>query len=276
MIDVGRPKYEFSETSLAGMKIAFVNDTSTLYVRTYDDAGQPYFPAEMKVEIFDSAGTKLYEGDADRSNSVSGLWLKQFNFKNIGSYLVRWKDSDGNRGVNLVTAIDGRLEFLLYRLRSILDKSEKLKNESWGYSDADLFMYLVNGLGYFNTVPPVTSFSLGNLPAYLDDIVIELAQLYALQAQQLYAVDTDVSYNDQGLSLNIDHFSKLGNVYEQVARRILDNIRKVKWQMGSKTVVLAMFNPERAMNYVFTQMIVPGFPYFVWGLGMYHMATWKL
>lgn len=276
MIDVGRPRYQFSETSLAGMRLGFVEEDCLLTVITRREDGSGYWCNSVSVDVYDCFGNKILNGVADKVLSVEGMWKKVVNFKNVGSYLIRWVSSDGDRGVNLVTVVDARIEWLMYRLRSIIDKSEKLFKDSSGYSDVDLFMFLVNGLGYFNTVPPVSKISIGALPVWLEDVVIELGQLYALEAQQLYAVDTDVSYNDQGLSLNIEHFSKLSGVYEEVARRILDNVRKVKWQMGSRPTVLSMFNPERAMNYVFTQMVVPGFPYFVWGLGMYHMATWKL
>jgi len=266
MIDVGSTKFQFNQTNLAGMLLGFVQENQYVTVQTLDGNNTPYQPDYVDVRMFDQSGAEVIINGAeyDIDNLV---WKTEICPTNIGSYLLRWKSSDNEVGTQLYIVIDGKMQHWMYSLKNLIDKSMKDNTKTWSYTDSDLFMYIVNGLNYFNTLMPISSFNLGGVPFYLEGLMIDLASLFAIQAQMMYSIDTDVNYSDQGMSLNIDHFSKLNTAYELVANRVIDNAKKIKWTMGARPVVLAQFNPERSRSFVFNQFIANGFPYFSFNFG---------
>lgn len=281
-LDVGTTKFNIRQSgtysALVGMGLGFKGEDNTLFVDILDDnGGKAYISNDVLCDVYNEHGDCLIKDIEAQEDELTSKWkvvIPKECASKVGTKLVRWRvEGESVSGFQFFTVIDVPVVMLLSRLRIMLDKSLKDVSKSWGYSDADLFMYLVNAVGYFNTVPPLTGYSIGNLPFILNDVIVELAQLYALQSQSIYAIDTDVpSYSDQGISISIDHFAKLNQEYANVASRILDNVKKIKWKMGGRPRALVMFNPERAMNYVFTQFITPGFPYFVWGIGLYNVV----
>jgi len=280
VIDVGRIKFELqgseSSRALVGMVLGLKDEPASAWIDVLDDEGSQAYVESVTCSIYDAHGNSLASQLSAQYDEGIEKWkisMPSVVSDNVGTKLLRWSADNGDKGFQFFVVVDVPVFWLMARLRSVLDKSFKSTSNTWGYSDSDLFMYLVNAIGIFNTIPPLTGYSIGNLPQFLYDVIVELAQLCALEAQSIYAIDTDLpSYSDQGISISIDHFSRLQQEYGNVAARILDNVKKIKWMMGSRPKAVVMFNPERAMNYVFTQFITPGFPYFVWGIGIYNVV----
>jgi hypothetical protein len=272
MIDTGTPKLQLSEntTNMAGMLVGFVGENKTLSVITRDGDGVVYEPASVSLTVYNGA-TGVPVSDPWEASGSSGTWRSNYAPANTGSFLIRWRSVDDddslNYGTQFLVVIDARVQSLIYMIRSMIDKSIKDITQTYGYTDADVFMYLLNAIGHFNALLPMSSFSVGTWPAYLDNILIELASLYAIRAQMLYSVDTDVSYSDQGISLNIDHFTKLGSYYEKMYTEIDKRAKMVKWAMGSRASLLVSYNPERYRSALIAGMANVGFPYFYLGTG---------
>lgn len=116
-------------------------------------------------------------------------------------------------------------------------------------------------------MPPVTAANLGSMPSGLTNILIDLATMFGLQAQMGFAIDNDVAYTDQGVSLNIDHFTKLSSMFDKVSARIDKVIRGFKLTFKPVGKMVMCWNPERARGYLFSQTLTQGFPYFaIYGL----------
>lgn len=268
MIEIGNRKFELATSNgvsnYVDMSVALKDEETTLFCYTRNADGQLYDPAAVVFELYSKEGNKLKDLSVDRLDI--GKWQVKNFFDKTDSYVGKWRSSDGDIALVMVISVDMRLKFLMERLRSILDKSLKSRENTWGYTDVDLFMYLVNAVGTFNSVPPLTNYSVVNIPFVFESRVLDLATLNGLVAQMVYSVDTDVSYNDQGLSLNIDHFGKLSSLYGQLADRVMDGIKKVKGVLVFSTVrSVAAFNPERTRAFMFPHLAVPGFPYFAFG-----------
>jgi hypothetical protein len=237
----------------------------------YDASGNLYDPAEVKFYLYDSEG-KLLNDSLSVTRVATGKYKVLVTPDSVATYMGKWKTSDGDITVQMVMSVDLKLKMMMELLRSMLDKSLKDREKSWGYTDIDLLMYLISAVGEFNAMPPLTGFSVVNVPDVFRQLIVNLAMLYGIQAQMMYAIDTDVSYNDQGLSLNIEHFSKLSGMYGTLASRIMDECRKAKTVMVFSMIKSVMaFNPERARTYMFTNLITPGFPYFAFGMNLYNI-----
>ena len=253
------------------MSVALKDEPATLMSNVLDSDGNFYDPAEVRFYLYGSEGNLLSD-DLSVTRVDTGRYKVVFIPDFVRTYIGKWKTSDGDVTLQMVMSIDLRLKMMMELLRSLLDKALKNRTETWGFTDVDLLMYLISGVGEFNNIPPLTSMSVVSVPDVFRQLIVNLATLYGIQAQMMYAIDTDVSYNDQGLSLNIDHFSKLSSVYGNLANRILEECRKAKAVMVfSMTKSVMAFNPERARTYMFTNLITPGFPYFAFGMNLYNI-----
>jgi hypothetical protein len=276
MIQVSNRKFEIQfgngVSNYTDMSVALQGVGVTLMANIINEVGELYDPTSVEFNLFDSNGKLL--DDTFTVNKIDvGKYSVNVVTDSLATYFGRWKTSDGDISVNMLLSIDMKIKFMMEMLRAYLDKSLKDRTQTWGYTDVDLLMYLISAVGYFNSVPPVTTLGIGNVPDTFMQKIIDVAVLYGIEAQMMYAIDTDVSYNDQGLSLNIDHFSKLSALYGNLANRVLEDIKKMKTSLIGFSMIKSVmaFNPERARTYMFTNLITPGFPYFAFGMNLYNI-----
>jgi len=264
MIDVGCPKFDIlrNNTNLAGMQMGFVNSETRLTVQVLDDNGQPHQPpAGVELKLFNQDGGEIETSGPPQYDSNGQYYYYDYTPEFVGTTLFRWKNNDNSDyGLQMLLSIDAKIQYFMFLLKGIIDKSMKDSTKTYGYTDADLFMYIVNGIAYFNVIPPPTAFYISNIPNYLQGIIIDIATLFAVQAQSMYAIDTDVIYNDQGISLTIDHFNKLGSVYNNLYTRVTENAKKIKWTMMRSRALVA-YNPQRSRGFMFSQIVTSGFPF---------------
>ncbi len=268
MIEVGSTKFDVSgQSDYAALVMGFITEDTTLTVVTKDGSGVPYEPDSMTLKIWDGGTGGLITEVTPTYNDTLLRWEGSVTVDRIGTLLGRWKSSDNDIGVQMLIGIDAMLEAMLLQLRAMLDKSMKERDKTWGYTDSDLFLYLVQAIGYFNTVPPVTYANLGSMPFGLNNIILDLATMFGLQAQMGFAIDNDVAYSDQGVSLTIDHFTKLSTMFDKVSGRIDKIIRGFKLTFKPVGKMVMTYNPERARGYLMSQTLTQGFPYFaIYGL----------
>src|SRR5208282_1906911 len=77
------------------------------------------------------------------------------------------------------------------------------------FTDEELYIGVKMALQAFNIYPPVTSFISATFPSDWEPILFYLAQLFTLLNKYLGISINDFSYNDNGLSLNIDRGSRV-------------------------------------------------------------------
>lgn len=118
---------------------------------------------------------------------------------------------------------------LLPRLKSNIDKAQKDTGTTIGYTTSQLAIYLQAGIEYINSQQPLTFMSLEQFPVRSHaQILVDAATIVALFSQSMFAVDTDMQYNDQGFSFTIDHASKLGSVIGMLQSRFAIQLRDFK------------------------------------------------
>lgn len=111
---------------------------------------------------------------------------------------------------------------LIPSLRVLIDKLQKKSGTIHAYTDADIYEYYLRGLGYLNSVTPITNWDLVSFPfnpATTKSLVLAAA-LWALQAQHLLAGELQFSFSGQTVSLDIDQTG----VYSEVVQRITDDL----------------------------------------------------
>lgn len=156
------------------------------------------------------------------------------------------------------------------QLRNIVDKARKsiidyIANMDrpteppielqYGYKDGMLIYYLERGLQFINVVSPVTQLDLNIFPfAAYGSILLDAATIAALEAQGIFAIDTDFDYSLGGNSLVIDHFTKLSQFVSELLSRFKEQVSAFKKNYMVKGLVLYQFMPGgiRDLRYLST------------------------
>lgn len=99
---------------------------------------------------------------------------------------------------------------------------EQDRGERW--SDMHLLVYLNQAVADLNAEPPVTSFSLDNVPEHYKACVINGGIIFALIAESVLQVGESFSYSDNGISLSIN----LAQGYQSLAQMMLQGYTQLK------------------------------------------------
>ena len=114
----------------------------------------------------------------------------------------------------------------------------------FGYDDKHLILYLERGLQFINAIPPFTALTLDTFPfRQYGGVLIDAGTIAALEAQGIFAIDTDFSYAYGGNSFVIEHFGKLNTALSTLTARFDTMLVKFKAQYRSKGLVMFQFMP---------------------------------
>lgn len=122
-------------------------------------------------------------------------------------------------------------------LEDFLNKAH-LKNviPELDYTQGDLLQYLARGLGLFNQLEQLTSFTGTNMKGYMQDAWLTCASYYALASQLQAEGALAFDFSGQTVSLNVDRTpaieSALGRVESQ-----LENIKTLKKRLANAGIV---------------------------------------
>ena len=185
-----------------------------------------YDPTEVSIAIYKTDATVLLTDTYSTSpistyvkKSSTGVYYIDFTsiiygVDNIGDYqfVWSWRNTSGGElfnGFQTVFVAPIQVWSLFPYLRNQVDKSQRDTNVIFGYTDAQLYLYINGGLGEINRVPPQTSFTLKTFPYRLhQQLLVDISTFVTLVSQSLLSIDTDANYSMQGNSMSIDHFSK--------------------------------------------------------------------
>lgn len=146
------------------------------------------------------------------------------------------------------------------QLRPIIDKAQKsvsdlLENMDratnepavqfhFGVDLKSMCLYLDRGMQYINIVPPYTNFTVDTF--YFDQngsILLDAALIAYLEAQGLFAIDTDYNYSLGNINFVVDHFTKLNTFLSTLFTRFDKSLVSFKQQFRASGIVLFSWQP---------------------------------
>lgn len=139
--------------------------------------------------------------------------------------------SGTDQGSSMLYVIPKSIYPLFPQLRAWVDKAAKVVGlQGVGYTDSILYICLRHALQEINAVQPITNLRLTNFPiAQFGSLLIETAVIIALFSQGMFAIDTDIpTYNDQGTSLNLDHWAKIQAYITALAAKLGPQLKLMK------------------------------------------------
>lgn len=174
-----------------------------------------------------------------------------------GKYLFMWTvtGAAGSEPVNIVqvaNVVTVRTMSLLPTLRRIVDKAAKQVDDDpddpvfVGYHDWMLVDALEGGLGWINAFQPYPMWaSIDDFPIETHGrILIDGAVMDTLTSQEIFAVDTDLNFSDQGNSFIIEHQPKLSSILNMTWQRLSQMVPPMKWQYVQSGAVHVQAGPS--------------------------------
>lgn len=241
--------------------LALKNTIEFIYVRVVDSTGALVDATTLSLQVFDQFENLLIKdnislgyGDppslpshiAHPSTGVYYFPLGDTSFdatnnKNDQSleYIFMWSVGVGSAPienvVQLVKTVSVKTMRLVPKLRLIIDKAVKAIDDNpedpvfVGYNDWMLTTFLDGGLSWINGAQPYPMWgSVDDFPDAHYRILLDGATVDALTSQELFAVDTDINYSDQGNVFVIDHQPKLSAILNSTLQRFMSTVQPMK------------------------------------------------
>jgi hypothetical protein len=160
--------------------------------------------------------------------------------------------------LQMVKIVSVRTQLWLPYMRLIIDKSAKKIDDDpenpcyLGYTDAMLVQFLEDGLSWINAFQPYPMWSsIDTFPEEHRRVLFDAALVAGVTSQELFAVDTDLNYSDQGNVFIIDHQPKLAGIINATWQRLTQTVPLMKRhyvQSGAARI-------EAGPNFRFAQLL---------------------
>jgi hypothetical protein len=205
------------------MKLAITGVSERFGLETRDSKDILGNPVELQVDLLDFADHRVQHynlGDPGLSNPEGGIFYFDFQSNRDGDFLAIWnyrfEGEEPQSVIKNVRWVKPAMFRMIPEVRLYLDKARKASNRTIAFNPADVCEYIANSVREFNAQSPTTDIKLEVFDGIFNiykSVLIEGAIIQGLIAQGLLAVDQDFQYNDNGISLAIDHSAKLQSWY---------------------------------------------------------------
>lgn len=199
-----------------------VQDSMSCRVYKTNDFGNPAPQADVFYEATLGNGITLVE-----EQNLFTYLVDTIPLDSAGEYHIVWKYrytmTSPSEVVTQKAFAPLPIFFSLEKtLRVLIDKLQKKSGTIHAYNSADIYEYFMLGIGYLNSVTPITSYSFCNFPMSSMTVrfLVEAAALVALQAQHLVAGELQFSFSGQSVTLDLDQTG----IYGEVVQRLQDQI----------------------------------------------------
>jgi hypothetical protein len=252
--------------ALPSTQFALLNTMQPCDIQVQDANGNPVDAAVISLKVFDINGGVVAEDNyytppaggtlIVKPPGTVGYYYYRFGDTNItqtrlltqspGVYIIQWYVQAQNAYVpnvvlQNVTVFGFTAAQNIPYLRLYIDKARKLvdpaNNVFLGYTDAQILMYMQEGISMINTYQPETAvqFDVNSFPyAPYRHVANEAAMVAAVMSQQMFAIDTDLpNYSDQGITFVISHQPQLAQFLNTLTARLDKEIQMMKLQWVS-------------------------------------------
>jgi hypothetical protein len=214
------------------LKLAIVGTSERFSLEVRDELGVLGNPVELQVVVLDPADQRVLflQKDVDVSliNPEGGIFYFDFQSNRDGDFLAIWtyrfEGEEPQTVVKNVRWVNPAMFRMIPEVRLYIDKSRKASNRTIAFNAPDVCEYIANSVREFNAQSPTTDIKLESFDGVFNiykSVIIEGAIIQALVAQGLLAVDQDFQYNDNGISLAIDHSAKLQSWYTTILNQYI-------------------------------------------------------
>lgn len=223
IVDSAEKRYSngLDESSIVGTgSISLGNQNNPTQTNTYTTTN-----ADGSVTTSSSTTTYGYNPNSPIVNpgAITGLAQSAWGYNSLFLYW-NYQDKQGNQETvtTRLYVVNGKMVRMMDDLRRQADRiRNKWTIPQLRLTDVDLAHFCIQGMDKFNSVPPSANgtWTLGNLPEQLYDIVLLGALVRFLQAQELALAETEFSFAGQAVQLNTNNrsaaYSRMADKYDR-------------------------------------------------------------
>lgn len=225
------------------LTLGIVGSTERIYLEIRDHNGILANPDEVRVQALDPHDNTIFDYSVPASqvgNPQGGIFFVDVASSLPGDVLVIWttrfSGEEPVKTIKNVRFVSTGMFRIIPDVRMYIDKARKASDKTIAFNPADVALYIQNSLRDFNVQPPTTNLQLESFPDEYKELLIIGAVIQSLIAQGLLAVDQDFQYNDNGISLLIDHNTKLMGWFGQLMSIYTAKKRLVKMNFFTGSV----------------------------------------
>lgn len=226
------------------LSLSITNATERISLETRDVNNVLANPADLLFQLLDDGDRIIVEATYPNAiilNPQGGIFTTDFISNRVGDYLAIWTyrfmDQEPEKVIKNIRFVSPAMFRMIPEVRMYIDKSRKASNTTIAFTPADVAVYIENSLRDFNAQPPSTALQLENIDNTYKEILVLGAIIQSLVAQGLLAVDQDFMYNDNGISLTIDHSTKILSWYSALLQQYITKKKLLKPNFFSGTVL---------------------------------------
>lgn len=269
------------------VEVILRNDDQRVNISLFDANNDPIDATALKLTVLEGSRT-IYTETSTFGPFASARIVKPSG--TVGEYYIDWGDpaaavnipnqtetnkirdlffqwrvvgASGTEQITmlqLVKIVDARSLAFVPALRLQVDKAVKvvdeLRNCFAGYSDQQMVQFLEAGVNMINLYQPNTNMRLEDFPTTHASLLIDAATIYALQAQAIFAIDTDMDYNDQGYTFRIGHHGPI----MQTIQFIMGRLDKLTPLFKLNFATMGSIHVEAGASYRMLQIAAAGGP----------------
>lgn len=204
------------------MTLGLTGATERLSLEVRDKDGVLANPLELSLQVLDPADNPIIDiptiSGIGLINPQAGIFLFDLTSNRAGDYLAIWTtrfvDEEPIKTIKNIRFVTPTMFRMIPEILLYIDKSRKATNKPIAFTSIDVAEYIQNALRDFNATTPTTEILLEEVNEVYKEVLVQGSVIQALIAQGLLAVDQDFQYNDNGISLSIDHNTKLMGWYQ--------------------------------------------------------------
>ena len=204
------------------MSLAITGATERLSLEVRDKDGVLANPLDLSLQVLDPADNPIVTiqtiSGVGIINPQAGIFFFDLTTNRAGDYLAIWTtrfiDEEPIKTIKNIRYVTPTMFRMIAEVLLYVDKARKATNKPIAFTSIDVAEYIQNALRDFNATTPTTEIMLEEINEVYKEVLVQGSVIQALIAQGLLAVDQDFQYNDNGISLSVDHNTKLMGWYQ--------------------------------------------------------------
>lgn len=201
----------------------------------YRSTVQPY---DVNLTVRDDTGENRYIYAKAELTEVfaDGLWNYYIDlppFTEAANLLLIWdvletQVSRRDQHVQWLKVAPDTFWFALPYLKGLIDRLNKLQTNILGYTTAQMLTFFEQGLSFLNSIHPLTSWTMDNVPQSVWSWWVLASGLYALNGKQLLEIELNHNFTGQTVSLEYDRAGPLSEVISRWESLLWDKFISAK------------------------------------------------